>query len=282
MGLNFNRSSNTYNGGIGCAKILLWFFLFCFAVFLYSYVWIPAIIAIIIFAVKKDNNPNKKRNIIISAAIAVTSLFLFIGLNSTPDLTGIEAEWRSSEYDILDETQVKISAVPNDAEIKTLELSQNSIADLNYKDGKAIVTFKNEGEAQVFFTANGNIHSGTYTIKVIDKAAEAKKQAEMEAQKKAEEEAQIEAQKKAEEEARKAEEERLAAEAAAQQAAQEEAAAQQAAAQESQQFQGPMVWIPATGSRYHSNSSCSGMNNPQQVTVSEAESLGFTPCKKCY
>ena len=43
-----------------------------------------------------------------------------------------------------------------------------------------------------------------------------------------------------------------------------------------------MVWIPESGSKYHNKSSCSGMNNPQQVTLSEAESLGFTPCKKCH
>ena len=43
-----------------------------------------------------------------------------------------------------------------------------------------------------------------------------------------------------------------------------------------------MVWIPNSGTKYHSHSSCSNMENPTQVTVSEAQSLGFTPCKKCY
>ena len=43
-----------------------------------------------------------------------------------------------------------------------------------------------------------------------------------------------------------------------------------------------MVWIPRSGSRYHSNPECSGMNNPQEVTLSEAESRGYTPCQKCY
>lgn len=43
-----------------------------------------------------------------------------------------------------------------------------------------------------------------------------------------------------------------------------------------------MVWIPASGSKYHSNSSCSGMNNPTQVTLSEAEAMGYTPCKRCH
>lgn len=42
------------------------------------------------------------------------------------------------------------------------------------------------------------------------------------------------------------------------------------------------VWISRTGSKYHSNSSCSGMKGPSQVPISRAESMGKTPCKKCY
>ena len=43
-----------------------------------------------------------------------------------------------------------------------------------------------------------------------------------------------------------------------------------------------MVWIPQSGKKYHSNSSCSGMKNPSQVTIQKAQNLGYTPCKKCY
>ena len=43
-----------------------------------------------------------------------------------------------------------------------------------------------------------------------------------------------------------------------------------------------MVWIPQSGSKYHSRSGCSNMKNPTQVTQSEAESMGYEPCKKCY
>ena len=42
------------------------------------------------------------------------------------------------------------------------------------------------------------------------------------------------------------------------------------------------VWIPKTGSKYHSSSTCSGMKNPQYVTISVAISSGYTPCSKCY
>lgn len=43
-----------------------------------------------------------------------------------------------------------------------------------------------------------------------------------------------------------------------------------------------MVWLPQSGSRYHRYASCSGMNNPTQVTREEAEAMGYTPCKRCY
>lgn len=45
---------------------------------------------------------------------------------------------------------------------------------------------------------------------------------------------------------------------------------------------GPMVWIPQSGAKYHNNQRCSNMKSPSQVTVSQAVSMGYTPCKKCY
>ena len=159
--------------------------------------------------------------------------------------------------------------------IESLNLSENSIAKLEYKDGKAILHFTNTGNATLFLTANETIQSNAKHITVIDKEAEEKKKAEEEAARKAEEEKLA---------AEKAEQERIATEQAEQeriateQAEQERIAAEQAAAQP----QEPMVWIPASGSKYHSNSSCSGMNNPTQVTLSKAQSMGYEPCKRCH
>ncbi len=46
---------------------------------------------------------------------------------------------------------------------------------------------------------------------------------------------------------------------------------------------GAMVWIPTKGGKkYHSNQFCSSMDNPEYVTLEEAEKRGFTPCKRCY
>ena len=43
-----------------------------------------------------------------------------------------------------------------------------------------------------------------------------------------------------------------------------------------------MVWIPQSGSKYHSRSGCSNMKNPTKVTLDEAQSLGYTACKRCH
>ena len=43
-----------------------------------------------------------------------------------------------------------------------------------------------------------------------------------------------------------------------------------------------MAWIPKSGKKYHRSSSCSNMKNPSQVTLEKAQSLGYTPCSKCY
>lgn len=45
---------------------------------------------------------------------------------------------------------------------------------------------------------------------------------------------------------------------------------------------GSMVWIPQSGTKYHSHSDCSNMKNPSQVTEAQAEAMGYTPCKRCW
>ena len=42
------------------------------------------------------------------------------------------------------------------------------------------------------------------------------------------------------------------------------------------------VWIPRTGAKYHSRSSCSNMKNPSQVTLDSAISMGYGKCSKCW
>lgn len=258
----------------GCLFWLIAFIVFCFALALYSIMWIPAVGFIIYFAIRHDYNGTRARNIIISTIVMLTSLILFAVMMSSPDLTSIQAEWGKTEFDISETTEVKITGYPDDAKIESLELSENNIAKLDYSDGKAIIKFTGTGEAALFFTANGDIDSSTTTITVVDKEAE--EQERKEAEEKAEQEriAQEQAEKEAQEQAEREAQEQAEIE------AQEQAQQSQASANMDSQEQ--MVWIPQSGSKYHSNSSCSGMNNPRQVTISEAQNMGYKPCNKCY
>ena len=43
-----------------------------------------------------------------------------------------------------------------------------------------------------------------------------------------------------------------------------------------------MVWIPSSGTKYHSKPTCSGMNSPTQVALEYAINEGYTACKRCH
>ena len=88
-----------------------------------------------------------------------------------------------------------------------------------------------------------------------------------------------EAKKKAEEQRKKAEEQRRTQE-AAQKAAEEAATAAQAPS--TPQTDAATVWIPRTGSKYHSNPNCSNMKSPSAVTIDQAMAWGYDRCKKCW
>ena len=42
-----------------------------------------------------------------------------------------------------------------------------------------------------------------------------------------------------------------------------------------------LVWIPKSGSKYHSKPNCSRMKNPRQVSLETAVEAGYGPCSKC-
>lgn len=219
----------------GCLTWIIGFFVVCLLIGLYSLAWIPAIGFIIYYLIKKDYSGTRKRNFIISIIIFITSLLLFIWGTNSSSLTDIQADWGKTTFDVSETVEVKITPTPSDAKIEKLTLSDNDIAKLKYKDGKAIVSFKKVGTATVTFTANDSIDSNAATITVKDKKAEeAAKKAKEEQKRLAEEKAKKEAEEKAAQE--KAAQEKAAQEAAAAKAkAEAEAAAQAQAQAEAQQ-----------------------------------------------
>lgn len=215
----------------GCLTWIIGFLIICFMIPFYVLAWIPAIGFIIYYLIKRDFSGKRKRNFIISIIVFVTSLLWFIwAANNTVALTGIQADWKSTKFDVSETTEVNITPVPSDATIRKLTLSDNDIAELDYEDGKATISFKKAGTAKLTFTANDSIDSNTTTITVTDKRAEE------EAQKAKEEKERLAAEKakKEEEEKAKKEEEEKAAKEKAEQEAKAKADAEAQAAAEAQ------------------------------------------------
>ncbi len=49
-----------------------------------------------------------------------------------------------------------------------------------------------------------------------------------------------------------------------------------------EETEGHLVWVPVKGGKkYHISSTCSGMEDPMQVSVETASENGYTPCKRC-
>lgn len=305
--LNNNTEGKPPKKPFGCLTLLLAVIGILLGIIFFPVLWMPGIVAILWFAIKKNEPSVKKKRLLISSLITICSFLVLIFFPFGPELTGIQADWEQTTYDVSDTAEVTIIPVPSDADIYDLELSDENIAELEYKDNKAILHFKQSGDVQLYFIADNDIKSDPVTITVTDKVAEKKAEekrikAEQEAAAKAEAE-RIAAEQKAEEErikaeqeaAAKAEAERIAAEqetarlqaeqeAAAQAEAERVRAEQEAQAQEQQQTDvgGTVYWTP-NGEVYHSTSSCPSLSRSKTVlSGSIAESGKSRPCKNCY
>lgn len=286
----------------GCLTLLLAVIGIFLGILFFPVLWMPGIVAILWFAIRKNEPSVKKKRLLISSIITISSFLVLVFFPFGPELTGIQADWEQTTYDVSDTVKVNITPVPSDADIYDLELSDENIADLEYEDGKAILHFKKSGDIQLSFIADDDIKSDTVTITVTDKVAEKKAEEErIAAEKKAEEErikAEQEAAAKAEAEriaAEQAEAERIVAEqeaarlqaeqeAAAQAEAERIAAEQEAQSQEQQQSNvGETVYWTPNGEVYHSTSSCPSLSRSKTVlSGSIAESGKSRPCKNCY
>ena len=134
-GLNTSPDNPNNKKKRGCLFYFLALLAICFAIALYSFAWIPAIGFLIYFIIKKDLYGTKRRNIAISTAVFVTSLIVFalLGSSSTSP-ESIYADWGKDTFDVSETAEVKITTSPSDAEITSLELSSNDIAELNYTE----------------------------------------------------------------------------------------------------------------------------------------------------
>lgn len=155
-------------------------------------------------------------------------------------------------YDINTEVPVTLTVTPADANIDNLTLNGSECTFASDDNGN--LTFSASGAGSYIITVScDGIESNSLTFNVEDKAAiaaeaEAAGQAGLEAQQTTEEPNQSDV------------------------------------VQQTQEPQEEMVWISATGSKYHSRPDCGQMDpsTSWQLSVSEAEAQGYEPCKKCY
>lgn len=158
----------------------------------------------------------------------------------------------STEHDINIALPVSLTAKPFDADIS--ELSCESSGGTFSNDNGQLTFIASEPGTYTLFVSCKDVKSNTLTIVVEDIVA--KRQAE----------------------------EAAAAQAAAEKAEQEHAAAEAAQiAAQSVQPQEQMVWISATGSKYHNKPNCGRMNPDKatQMPLSEAQKH-YEPCSKCF
>ncbi len=204
---------------------------------------------------------NRKGCLIPLGIVAV--LFIIILLTPLTYATGITIGCDKSIYDINEKPVFTMELEPYDATATDIKFSTSdkNIAEI-IKDDESYILKLNGSEGDVYLSAKNSkgIISNELSITVVDNERIEQEKLEQE---------RLE-QERLEQE--KLEQERLEA---------ETRAAEEAKASENQQNE-TVVYVSGSGKKYHSNSSCSGMKSPQELTLTEAENRGYTPCKKCY
>ena len=207
---------------------------------------------------RKDN----VRRFLLSAALAALSLSACA--SAPPQVETITIDGEDLIMDISEEKAFSFDCQPADAQREELALKAPAQLGAELEDERIIID------------PSDAVTSNAITVTVIDSARiEAEKQAEEEARRREEAERQ------------KAQEAEAAAQAEAAQQAQQEQAASQRTPASGGNAQTPVqasVYIAASGNgtKYHSDPHCSRMNGVIEMSVDEAQAMGYTPCKKCY
>ena len=214
----------------------------------------------------------KKKKLYIIGAIWLLFAYTKLTTPPPPAITSLTLDSAQSiEMDINETTSLPVLVLEEGASTDDVEFTSSDPDVVSFEADRSgeqlvgVLQSQSEGSAEIRVMA-GDLSSQVIAVTVIDRERIA-----------AEEEA---ARIAAEEEAARIAAEEEAARLAAEQAAAEQAAQQAAAQQEEPKEE--MVWIPKTGSKYHSYSTCSGMEGASQVPISKAKSMGFTACKRCH
>lgn len=241
------------------------------------------------------NGNTPKKHIFRNVIVGIFALFLIssiVSCGSDPKLESVSLTEISDKLDINDKTKVKFTISPDDFELDetSLKSSNEDVAKLYLENGTLYVETKKEGNAELWIEQD-DVSSNKIKITVVDK----EKQKKLEEEKKqAELKKQEEEKRKLEEQRKKEEQEK--AEAAAQQQNQSSTQNNSQSNNDSSQSTNNVVNTPpvqnnsnvvyitgsGNGTKYHSNPNCSRMKNPIEISVSDAQARGYSPCSKCY
>ena len=210
---------------------------------------------------RKDN----VRRFLLSAALAALSLSACA--SAPPQVETITIDGEDLIMDISEEKAFSFDCQPADAQREELALKAPAQLGAELEDERIIIDPDAAGTFTLYLQSDA-VTSNAITVTVIDSAR-------------------IEAEKQAEEEARRREEAERQKAQEAEAAAQAEAAASQrtpASGGNAQTLVQASVYIAASGNgtKYHSDPHCSRMNGVIEMSVEEAQAMGYTPCKKCY
>ena len=222
----------------------------------------------------QENKPKKKHKKLKIAFIIFCILGVLRACFGSPSPDSITLNENNITMDVNDSKNISFTTDPTDAYTGSLKVKDNKNISATIDDHTIKVkTGSKEGTYKLKIYKDDV--NAILVVTVVDKAAEEQKKIE---EQKAQEEAQRQAELKAQEEARKAAE----AQAAAEAEAQRQAAAQSESSSSYTEATAGQVYIPQNGSKYHSNPNCSNMHNATAISLEEAKSRGYTPCKKCY
>ena len=251
--------------GGGCLSVVLFMIIVSVAIAFSVFAWIPAGIYLIAVLVRK-NDPNKKKKIVISSAVAAISFVFMIVLLIYGALTepqAIRAEWEKAKYEVGESVEVPIFADPEQAILGDVELCENDIARMTWDDEESIATvyFQNPGTAELFFINDG-VQSAPILV-TVEKPEPPSWEIDTE-----EPEPEEAAAPETPADVPEAPEE---AEPQAPAEPVPEPTQEEPSSAEAETPQSEMVWISANGSKYHSRSRCSNMKNPSEVTIDRAK-----------
>lgn len=268
--------------------------------------WLIFFFPLGLFLMWKYSNWNKIVKLAASLFFAISILSGISFQNINDIVLSADTGYR---YNIYSEVQIEIETKPSGCAVPESAFFVSG-GELRMSEDSAIFVAEQPGEYEVFAEYEG-VKSNTLVIKYEDKEAIAQAEFAALAEAKAKEEALAKA--RAEEEAAekaKAKEEALA-KARAEEEALAKARAEEAMAREEEEKRaatgnvlgnsyvetetesisqtdayqkGQMVWLSATGQKYHNIPDCGNMNpnRARQVTLSDAVNGGYGACKNCF